>query len=188
VASGGRVSKPGYGDADALTLNAMTPSKTIRPRAEPRTSARGRALKLWVVLARAHSAIEARAREDAARHGLTLAEFGVLEALHHLGPLLLGELQTKLLVSSGGITYLVDRLEGRGLVRRRQRPEDRRAWYAELTRQGERLVARIFPGHARCIQHTMSTLTAEEQEEATRLLRTLGMRAAELGPCTISDA
>ena len=35
------------------------------------------ALKLWIVLARAHNAIEAHAADDVARHGLTLAEFGV---------------------------------------------------------------------------------------------------------------
>src|SRR6185503_13192975 len=91
------------------------------------------ALKLWVVLARAYASVAQRASEDVARHGLTLAEFAVLEALYHKGPLLLGEVQKKILVSSGGVTYLVDRLEERGLVRRKLCPEDRRARYAELT-------------------------------------------------------
>ena len=50
-----------------------------------------RALKLWVVLARAHAAVQAHAHDDIARHGLTPAEFAVLEVLHHKGPLLLGE-------------------------------------------------------------------------------------------------
>ncbi|HEY0777923.1 MAG TPA: MarR family transcriptional regulator, partial [Gemmatirosa sp.] len=81
------------------------------------TPAERDALKLWVVLARAHAAIAARAAADIARHGLTLAEFGVLEALHHKGRMLLGEVQRSLLVSSGGVTYLVDRLERRGWVR-----------------------------------------------------------------------
>ena len=62
------------------------------------------ALKLWVVLSRAHTAIGAQAATAITRHGLSLAEFGILEALYHKGPMLLGELQRKLLVSSGGIT------------------------------------------------------------------------------------
>ena len=101
------------------------------------------ALKLWVVLARAHAAIEEHARAHAATHGLTLPEFGILEALYHKGQMLLGELQRKILVSSGGITYLVDRLEEKGLVERLECPDDRRARYAALTRQGDKLMQHI---------------------------------------------
>lgn len=139
------------------------------------------ALKLWVVLSRAYNAVEAQAHADVARHGLTVAEFGILETLHHKGPMLLGEVQRKILVSSGGISYLVDRLERKGLVERRQCPEDRRARYAALTPEGEALIRRIFPEHARMIDHALSGLNGEEKQEAIRLLRKLGKRAAELG-------
>lgn len=136
------------------------------------------ALKLWVVLSRAHAAIQAHAAADVARHGLTLAEFGVLEALFHKGPMLLGEVQRSLLVSSGGVTYLVDRLEGRGLVRRDQCPDDRRARYAVLTEAGEALVREVFPQHAAALRAAMDGLPREEQRAATELLRTLGTGAA----------
>ena len=137
------------------------------------------ALKLWVVLARAFNAMQQRAADDVARHDLTLAEFAVLEALYHKGPLLLGEVQRKVLVSSGGVTYLVDRLEKRGLVRRKLCAEDRRARYAELTPQGTAIMERIFPEHAECIRDAMSSLDADEQQEARRLLKELGLNAAK---------
>lgn len=136
-------------------------------------------LKLWVVLARAFAALEQRATEDVARHGLTLAEFAVLEALYHKGPLLLGEVQRKVLVSSGGVTYLVDRLEERALVRRKLCPEDRRARYAELTESGVQLMDRIFPEHAACIRDAVSVLSAADQKEAIRLLKSIGVHAAQ---------
>jgi MarR family 2-MHQ and catechol resistance regulon transcriptional repressor len=138
-------------------------------------------LRLWVILSRAHAAIARHAEADVARHGLTIAEFGILEALYHVGPMLLGELQRKILVSSGGVTYLVDRLEKRGLVRREPCPEDRRARYAALTPEGKRLVARIFPDHARVIERAMSGLTRSDRERAVALLKQLG-RAAEALP------
>jgi MarR family 2-MHQ and catechol resistance regulon transcriptional repressor len=134
-------------------------------------------LRLWVVLSRAHAAIAAHAAADVARHGLTLAEFGVLEALYHKGPMLLGEVQRSLLVSSGGVTYLVDRLEHRGLVRRDRCPEDRRARYAVLTEEGEAFVREAFPRHAAAVRAAMAGLTPEEQETARTLLRTLGTTA-----------
>ena len=137
------------------------------------------ALKLWVVLSRAHAAIAAHAAADVARHGLTLAEFGVLEALHHKGPMLLGEVQKKILVTSGGVTYLVDRLAAKGLVERQRCDRDRRAYYAALTPAGEEMIREIFPRHAEAIRRAMAGLTEEEKDEAIRLVRTLGRHAAQ---------
>ena len=144
------------------------------------TQSQERALKLWVVLSRAMLAVQAHAQADIARHGLTVAEFGVLEALHHKGPLLLGEVQKKILVTSGGVTYLVDRLAARGLVERRRCESDRRAYYAALTPEGEALIREIFPQHAAALERALSGLDEAEQEQAARLLRTLGRHAAEL--------
>ena len=137
------------------------------------------ALKLWVVLARAYVAVSERMARDVARHGLTLAEFAVVEALYHKGPLLLGEVQKKILVSSGGVTYLVDRLEQRGLVERQLCESDRRARYAALTAEGKALMDRIFPEHSATIAEVAGALTQEQQVELTRMLRTLGRHAAD---------
>ncbi|MEJ2677796.1 MAG: MarR family transcriptional regulator [Gemmatimonadota bacterium] len=137
-----------------------------------------RALKLWVVLARAHAAVAERVRADLLRHGLTAAEFGVLEALYHKGPLLLGEVQKKILVSSGGITYLMDRLVAKGYTERKPCAEDRRASYAELTAEGVALMDRVFPEHAAMLQEALAGLNEDEKEEGIRLIRKLGLHAA----------
>src|SRR4051794_6506736 len=129
------------------------------------------ALRTWIALARAHNAVGGRATADVARHDLTGAEFGVLEALYHKGPMLLSEVQRRILVSSGGITYLVDRLEKRGLVERRDCPGDRRARLAALTPAGDRLVHGIFPEHAAVIRDALAGLGPEDKREAIRLLR-----------------
>jgi MarR family 2-MHQ and catechol resistance regulon transcriptional repressor len=135
-------------------------------------------LKLWVVLSRAYGAVERSIHEGLLAHEVTAMEFGILEVLYHKGPLLLGEIQRKVLVTSGGITYLVDRLAEKGLVKREECPTDRRARYAVLTPAGTALIKKIFPAHARDIASAMSGLTKKEQEEATRLLRKLGLAAA----------
>lgn len=139
------------------------------------------ALKLWVVLSRAHAAVERLVEAEVARHGMTAAEFGILEALYHKGPLLLGEIQRKILVSSGGITFLVDRLAAKGLVERKACAEDRRARYAVLTPAGEKLIRRIFPEHAQMLERALGGLDETEQRRATALLRALGQAAAKAG-------
>jgi MarR family transcriptional regulator, 2-MHQ and catechol-resistance regulon repressor len=138
------------------------------------------ALRLWVIMSRAHAAVTSHAAADIARHGLTLAEFGILEALYHRGPMLLGEVQRRILVSSGGITFLVDRLAAKGLAERRSCESDRRARYAALTEKGAELVASIFPNHAAVLTGAMSALTMEEQRGVTALLKQLGRHAAAL--------
>ena len=153
----------------------MTQTATV-PR---RPISQERALKLLVILERAVQSVNERLRRDIGAHDITDTEFGILEALYHKGPLLLGDLQKKILLSSGGVTYTVDRLAEKGLVERRECPTDRRARYAALTPKGEALIARIFPAHAEMIEQTMSALTVREQDELIGLLRKLGLSAAE---------
>jgi MarR family transcriptional regulator, 2-MHQ and catechol-resistance regulon repressor len=136
-------------------------------------------LKLWVVLSRAFDAVQAHAAADIARHGLTITEFGVMEALYHKGPMLLGEVQRKILVTSGGVTYLVDRLAAKGLVERRRCDKDRRAYYAALTPEGEAVIREIFPQHAAAIDRALAGLDEAQKGQAIDLLRALGRYAAE---------
>lgn len=151
---------------------------TQTAEATKRTPAQDRALKLFVVLTRAANALHRRLHCKTDLHDLTLTEFSILEALYHKGPLLLGDVQRKILLSSGGVTYTVDRLEEKGLVERRECTSDRRARYAALTPKGEALISEIFPDHADRIEETMSVLTAREQTELTDMLRRLGLNAA----------
>ena len=135
------------------------------------------ALKLWIVLSRATQAVTRKVEAHIAEQGLTPMEFGILEVLHHKGPLLLGEIQRKVLVTSGGTTYLVDRLTEKGLVKRQDCPTDRRARYAVLTPAGAALIRSIFPEHARMLAEALSGLSKQEQVTATRLMKKLGLAA-----------
>jgi MarR family transcriptional regulator, 2-MHQ and catechol-resistance regulon repressor len=138
------------------------------------------ALKLWVVLSRSHAALVEVMKADIERHDLTAAEFAVMEALYHKGPQLLGEIQKLILVSSGGMTFLVDRLAKRGLAERQACSSDRRARYAKLTRKGERLMDDIFPEHAAVVHRAMAGLKQSEQRALTALLKSLGKEAGRL--------
>jgi MarR family 2-MHQ and catechol resistance regulon transcriptional repressor len=134
------------------------------------------ALEFWTVLARAHAIVQERVARAASCFDLTPAEYGILEALGRHGPMLMGELQRHVLVSSGGITYLVDRLAAKELVVRRPDPDDRRARFAALTEQGRHLLARIAPEHERAVTDAVDGLTRREQHEVAELLSKLGLR------------
>src|SRR5947207_7761396 len=155
-----------------LVLNILVPrfmTPAIATRRWSRSATQERALKLFVVLTRASNAITRAIHDQVDLGGLTDTEFAILEVLYHRGPLLLGDVQKKILLSSGGVTYTVDRLAEKGFVERRECERDRRARYAALTAKGQALMGKIFPGHAGHIEDTMAVLSASEQEHVIGL-------------------
>ncbi len=133
-----------------------------------------RALKLWVTLARSFSTFNRKTEDHIRSFGLTQAQFGALECLWHKGPLSLGELCRKQLVTGGNMTVVIDHLEAEGLVERVRSTQDRRTIHVHLTGKGTKLIGRIFPVHSRRVMQLASVLTGDEQNEVRRLLRKLG--------------
>lgn len=132
------------------------------------------ALTMWVKLARAFSVFSKAADSDISRYGLTQPQFGALECLGHLGPMTIGQLCRKNLVSGGNMTVVVDNLAKLGLVERVPSKEDRRAIVVQLTAKGQKIFSEIFPQHAKHIAKLASVLSETEQEELGRLLKKLG--------------
>lgn len=151
------------------------PAKTQLARVVRTRNAEDPALRAWIVLARSYHTIERAVSRDAASHGLTIAQFAVLEALYHKGPLPLGRIGSLLLVTAGNITYVVDQLERRELVRRERKSKDRRVVVASLTTEGRALIDDIFPRHARFVAGLFDVLDPPEQAELRRLLKKLGL-------------
>ena len=138
-----------------------------------------RALEAFVKLVRATESLEARLAPEVTQAGLTGSQFGVLEALLHLGPLCQRDLGRKLLKSTGNITMVVDNLERCGLVRRERRADDRRYVTVRLTDAGRERIEAVFPDHVRRLCAEFSVLTAAEQEELGRICRKLGKQQAD---------
>lgn len=135
-----------------------------------------KALDTYVKLMRATETITTQAHQHLIQHNLSTSQFGVLEALYHLGPMCQKDLGNKILKSSGNITTVVDNLEKRGLVRRQRQGNDRRYISVDLTAQGREVISAIFPAHAAGIRKALSVLTPGEQEELGRVCRKLGLQ------------
>jgi len=144
------------------------------PAARGWTADQELALRLWIALARCYSTYSRAIAAKIQEYALTTPQFGILEALHHLGPLSLGELADKLLVTGGNVTYVMDRLEDMGLVYRERSVDDRRVIQAKLSPEGKELIANVFPGHVEYVEHLSGHLDREEQEALRALLKKLG--------------
>ncbi len=137
------------------------------------TDAERLALRTFVRLVRTANAVGQRVHKPILERELTESQFGVLEALLHLGPLHQHELASKILRSHGNVTLVIDQLEKRGLVRRERGGTDRRRVLVHLTDDGSNLVGGIFPGHAARVADEFSRLTEEEQRSLGQLCRRL---------------
>jgi MarR family transcriptional regulator, 2-MHQ and catechol-resistance regulon repressor len=132
------------------------------------------ALSTYLKLTRASETLWNRLAPGLQQHELTPSQFGVLEALYHLGPMHQCELGARILKSSGNMTLVIDNLEKRGLARRERSLEDRRFIQVHLTEAGERLIRAVFPAHAVAIARQLAVLTQEEQRALGNLCRKLG--------------
>ena len=135
-----------------------------------------RALNAYIKLTRAAEAVNDYVNAHLREYKLTVSQFGVLEAIYHLGPMQTGELGQKILKSSGNMTLVIDNLEKRGLVQRQQRADDRRCIDVQLTEAGESLVKEILPEHVAGVVNAFNVLSAKEQKQFDRLCRRLGLQ------------
>ncbi len=131
------------------------------------------ALNTFIKLVRCTNTVSANVH-DHLLGKLTVSQFGILEALYHLGPMAQKELAEKILKSAGNITTIINNLERIDLVVRGVNENDKRYCTVQLTKKGENLIKRIFPIHADIIVKRMARLRESEQQTLGRLLKKLG--------------
>ncbi|GAA4443584.1 MarR family transcriptional regulator [Phytohabitans houttuyneae] len=118
------------------------------------------------------------------RHGLSEGEFDVLAALRRAGapyeraP---GELAAFTMVTTGGMTKRIDRLERAGLVTRRRSGTDGRGRVVALTTAGRELIDRAFTEHMHNERRLLAALRPEEAAQLEALLTTWLERATPSG-------
>jgi MarR family 2-MHQ and catechol resistance regulon transcriptional repressor len=140
------------------------------------TDAEIRALDTYIKLTRAANTMMDRTNAHLSDYHLSVSQFGVLEALYHLGTLAQIELSRKLLLSTGNITTVLQHLEQRSLICRERDAKDQRVVRVSLTETGRQLVEAILPSHVATIVADLSILSAEEQETLAALCRKLGLQ------------
>ncbi|MDZ7659421.1 MarR family transcriptional regulator [Fodinibius sp.] len=133
-------------------------------------------LNTFIKLMRATESLTNRLNKHHADANLTVSQFGVMEALHHLGPLNQKALGEKLLKSGGNITLVIDNLEKSGWVKRQQDPEDRRSMLIHLTPEGKNFIANYFPKHLQRIKEEFEVLSETELNQLASICKKLGLQ------------
>ena len=138
-------------------------------RTDPASKAR---LRLWLKLLRASRQIEGHLRERMrAEMGSTLPRFDVMAALSRAPEgLRMSQVSSRLGVSPGSLTGIVDRLVAEGLVDRRAAAGDRRALLVRLTPDGEAEFGRLAAAHEGWVDALFAPLKPGEMADLADLL------------------
>lgn len=142
------------------------------------------AIGVFARISRLHVRQRALLHEIYEDYGLTLPSFDVLANLRRSGyphRKTAGELASSSMLSTGGITFRLDRLEEQGLVERVRTPSDRRKIYAQLTARGLEVIDEVFVRHVDSEREMLGELSPQAIEQLTKLLRTAERSIASYG-------
>jgi len=112
-------------------------------------------------------------------YGLTTSQFGVLEALYHVGPMNINQIIEKTLSTSGNMTVVIRNLVKQNLITKERDPEDGRAFLIHITAKGHKLIKSLFPSHLEELQRAFSAIDTNEKEELLKLLKKLNRYSSE---------
>ena len=124
-------------------------------------------------LAECYQAFEAYSGAHVRTLGLTNAQFDIVATLGNTVGMTCKELGEKTLITKGTLTGVLDRMEGRGLLKRTASDADRRQVFVVLTPQGNRVFDRVFPAHIGHLKPAFSRLTSRELRQTSALLQKL---------------
>lgn len=125
---------------------------------------------------RIHQFRSVNRRRLMASHGLSAAAFDVLLSLRRAGEpyrRTAGELARAAQLTSGAITFRLDKMEAEGLIRRVRTREDRRVVHAELAAAGKAKIDAVFEDYIALEQSMLGGLSGEDRAQLADLLRKL---------------
>ncbi len=131
----------------------------------------------FLVLMQTSKAIQERLRLEIAKSNVSLTEFSVLEVLYHKGKQTIQQIGSSILISSGSMTYVIDKLEQKGLLKRNACPEDRRVIHVTLTDNGLDLIKKIMPRHQEQVDYMFGALNNDDSQAMVRYLKKVNERA-----------
>jgi MarR family 2-MHQ and catechol resistance regulon transcriptional repressor len=130
-------------------------------------------LKIIIAISRANQAVFKKIEKSMYKNGLTVSEFGVMEFLLHKGKQPVQQIAEKILVTSGTITYVINKLIEKGFIKRERCKKDKRIYYVDLTEEGKRFIEKVFKDHEKFLSKLFGEIDKEDKKELINKLNLL---------------
>lgn len=133
-------------------------------------------IKFMIVMNKMINSIEKQVAPHWKALGINETEFFVLFALDANGPLTIQEIGSKINMTSGTMTYVIDKLEKKGYIKRVRCEEDRRRIYIELTEAGKTFWQSTVEQHKQDMAEVFSHVEDDVVYEMIELMKKIGKR------------
>lgn len=121
-------------------------------------------LKLFISLSRTMLYLDRETDKIYKKHGITKAQFAVLEVLYHKGDLSQCDIRQLILTTAGNLPVVINNLLKEDLISKRPHEEDGRRQVLSLTLKGRKLIEEVVPENQKCIEDCFSVWTEKEKE------------------------
>jgi MarR family 2-MHQ and catechol resistance regulon transcriptional repressor len=131
-------------------------------------------LSIYIGLSRTINSINRATNKVYLKYGLTSGQFAVLEVLYHKGDLSIGDVQKKILSTSGTIPIIIRNLITEGYISKTTDEKDKRMTILHITDKGRKLMDTVYPENEAVILAMMSVWEPQEQEQLIKYLHKFG--------------
>lgn len=137
-------------------------------------------IKAFTVFMKSSQSVQKLIKQDFLKKEINLNEYAVMELLYHKGDQPIQSIGRRILLGTGSITYVIDKLEDKGFLYRSPCPEDRRKMFACITESGKEYMEIRVAQQERLINSIFDEWNDDEVEDAINLLKRIGTHAERL--------
>lgn len=137
-------------------------------------------LKAMITLFKAHRSLLEFIKEDIKQYNFDINEFSVFEIIYHKKRLMINEIKENILIANSSLSYILDKLEKRGLIKKEKSKKDKRITYISLTKKGLIKAKEIFPTHYKTLINLFNVLNKEEKDTLVKLTKKIGLYTEEV--------
>lgn len=131
-------------------------------------------IKFMIVMGKMHATVLGKTEKYIKELGLNTTEFLIMYAIGAHGRLTIQDIGARISMTSGNMTYTIDKLEKRDLILRERCPNDRRRIYINFTQEGQEKWIEIMDVHTRHMSDVFKDIDEKDLTEAIKYMKTIG--------------
>ncbi len=131
-------------------------------------------IKFLIVLNKMYKSIFDPINKHVKDLGVNETEFLILFALAANGSLSIQDIGERIYMTSGNMTYTIDKLEKKKLIERRRCVKDRRKIYVELTAEGQTFWDEVIMKHMTFLENLFGGIEEDELIESIEMMKVIG--------------
>jgi|SRR5690554_781885 len=136
-----------------------------------------KALKTMIILFKAHQSLVEFIKKDIKDTGFDINEFSVFEVIYHKEKLKIKDIKEKVLIANSSLSYILNKLKEKALIKSEESTKDKRIKYISLTEKGKKKALEIFPKHYNNLKEILNVLDDKETNNLNKALKKVGFNA-----------